>query len=50
MLTNLKINKNEITLVYRECCEKGVFKHPEWGKCSFCYRTENPEVYKMIFI
>jgi hypothetical protein len=28
-----------------ECCETGIYKHPEWGKCSFCFRKENPEEY-----
>ena len=28
-----------------ECCEPGIYKHPEWGKCSYCYKKENPKEY-----
>ena len=29
-----------------ECCQPGIYKHPEWGKCSLCYKKENPEAFK----
>ena len=27
-----------------ECCQPGIYRHPEWGKCSLCYKKENPDI------
>ena len=34
------------TVEITECCQPGIYKHPEWGKCSLCYKKENPEEFK----